>query len=157
MITSFDGEYKPLSNFWYKPVLLEGIAFVDGTIYATNEHAYQAAKTLDFGRRIEIAAADTPGKAKRLGNHKNTIIRPDWSGVKREIMLDLIRQKFSYTDMEYLLLSTGNQKLVEGNTWHDNYWGICSCEMCNGVGKNWLGKLLMFVRMEIQIAKGIEC
>ena len=35
-------------------------------------------------------------------------------------------------------------ELVEGNTWGDRYWGVY-----NGQGKNWLGRLLMQVRGEI--------
>ena len=43
------------------------------------------------------------------------------------------------------LLETGNQELVEGNTWGDIFWGVC-----NGKGQNWLGKILMMVRDEIR-------
>lgn len=39
------------------------------------------------------------------------------------------------------LLATENALLVEGNTWNDTYWGVC-----NGVGKNTLGQLLMKIR-----------
>ena len=46
--------------------------------------------------------------------------------------------------------TTGDAELIEGNTWHDNYWGVCSCSKCNGRGKNRLGKLLMKVREELR-------
>ena len=51
-------------------------------------------------------------------------------------------------DLMKKLLATGDAKLVEGNTWHDNYWGICRCgsrDKC-GTGSNMLGKILMQVR-----------
>jgi predicted NAD-dependent protein-ADP-ribosyltransferase YbiA (DUF1768 family) len=32
-------------------------------------------------------------------------------------------------------------ELIEGNWWGDTYWGVC-----NGVGENHLGKLLMKIR-----------
>jgi hypothetical protein len=51
------------------------------------------------------------------------------------------------------LLATGDATLIEGNYWHDNYWGVCTCENCvsNGiVGRNRLGTLLMKVREEIK-------
>ena len=48
-ILSFDGEFAFLSNF--SPSLLE----YEGLTYPTLEHAFQAAKSLDPARRIEIA------------------------------------------------------------------------------------------------------
>ena len=60
-------------------------------------------------------------------------------------MLWGIREKFKHTDLKELLLSTGDQELVEGNTWNDTYWGIC-----RGEGQNNLGKILMKVRMELR-------
>lgn len=34
-----------------------------------------------------------------------------------------------------------NTMIYEGNDWHDVYWGVC-----NGVGENMLGKMLMKIR-----------
>ena len=34
--------------------------------------------------------------------------------------------------------------IVEGNTWGDVFWGVC-----NGIGENHLGNILMDVRDEI--------
>ena len=37
--------------------------------------------------------------------------------------------------------------LIEGNHWHDNRWGDCTCERCSAKeGQNWLGKILMEIR-----------
>jgi predicted NAD-dependent protein-ADP-ribosyltransferase YbiA (DUF1768 family) len=48
------------------------------------------------------------------------------------------------------LLLTGTAVLIEGNFWHDNYWGKCNCNNCKNIeGKNHLGKLLMQVREEL--------
>lgn len=153
MIAEFQGTYRPLSNFWYKEVYLPD----DNNIYPTNEHAYQAFKTLDLSRRKIILAADTPSIAKALGNDKETVLRADWNQMKRRVMLHLIVIKFQYSDMADLLLSTGTQKLVEGNTWHDNYWGDCTCMACKDTtGKNWLGRLLMHTRLGLQVKRGIE-
>lgn len=35
----------------------------------------------------------------------------------------------------------GFPDIVEGNQWHDTFWGVC-----NGVGQNNLGQILMNVR-----------
>lgn len=38
-------------------------------------------------------------------------------------------------------MATGNEMLVEGNNWHDKFWGVCG-----GEGENHLGKMLMHIR-----------
>jgi hypothetical protein len=135
MVKEFQGEYRWLSNFWNCSVLYEGIR------YNSVEHAYQAAKTTNVAARQAIAACSTPGQAKRMG--RTVAMRPDWNQVKDQVMLDLLRLKFSIPELKKLLLSTGNQELQEGNKWNDTYWGVC-----NGRGLNKLGKLLMQVREE---------
>ena len=57
--------------------------------------------------------------------------------------------------MEQLLFTEGFD-LVEGNHWHDNIWGDCSCNKCNGTkGTNYLGKILMTVREENKMVDAI--
>ena len=60
-------------------------------------------------------------------------------------MLDILRIKFADPGLAKLLAETGEQELVEYNPWHDTYWGVC-----DGVGQNKLGKLLMKVRGELK-------
>ena len=141
MINSFDGEYAFLSNFYFSPMV------IDNVVYTTNEHFFQAMKSLNPKERQAIALAPTPGKAKRLGGKVS--LRKDWEDIKEEVMLIGLRHKFSNPDLRKKLLATGNEELIEGTTWHDNYWGICRCEACGGRGKNRLGKLLMQVREEL--------
>lgn len=136
MIDNFDGEYAFLSNFYESPMTIQGIT------YPTNEHFFQAMKTLDPSERKKIASAQTPGQAKRLG--RQVKLRWDWEGVKEDVMLIGLRYKFSNPDLKEKLLATGNEELVEGNWWGDQYWGVC-----DGIGKNKLGKLLMKVREEL--------
>jgi predicted NAD-dependent protein-ADP-ribosyltransferase YbiA (DUF1768 family) len=67
-------------------------------------------------------------------------------------MLYIIRNKFSDKYMSDLLLNTGDEELIEGNYWHDNYWGNCTCSKCKDIeGQNKLGKILMKVRDEIRM------
>ncbi len=136
-IKEFQGEHRFLSNFWPAEVELDGIK------YPTIEHAYQAAKTLDEERRKVIQAQTTPGEAKRAG--RKVKIRPDWEDVKIGIMLDLVRQKFTNNvKLRNRLLATGDEELIEGNTWGDTFWG-----RCKGIGQNNLGKILMKIRKEL--------
>ena len=133
-ITQFSGEYYFLSNFYPSTVELEG------QIYSTVEHAYQAAKTKDKKERIEIQRAFYPAEAKRLG--RAATIRSNWDDVKLDVMRYLLEQKFAFGRIECVkLCNTLNTELVEGNTWGDTYWGVC-----DGEGANHLGKLLMEIR-----------
>ena len=141
MIKNFEGEYAFLSNFYFSPMI------IDNVVYTTNEHFFQAMKSLNPKERQAIALAPTPGKAKRLG--RKVSLRKDWEDIKEEVMLTGLRHKFSNPELRKKLLATGNEELIEGTTWHDNYWGICDCEACGGQGKNRLGKLLMQVREEL--------
>jgi predicted NAD-dependent protein-ADP-ribosyltransferase YbiA (DUF1768 family) len=67
-------------------------------------------------------------------------------------MLHLLRAKFiSIPEHAEKLLATGNATLIEGNHWHDQYWGDCTCAKHRDVpGMNILGKLLMQVREELR-------
>ena len=58
----------------------------------------------------------------------------------------LLRQKFGDAWLRAKLLATGDAELIEGNYWHDTFWG-----MCNGKGENHLGRLLMEVRSELRV------
>lgn len=137
-IESFAGDYKFLSNFY--PCLVE----LDGEIYPSVEHAYQAAKTLNINDRRIIQQTAQANIVKKLG--KYVTIRDDWDEIKLEVMSDLVWQKFSkHDDLRAKLLATQKHELIEGNWWNDTYWGVCK-----GVGQNNLGKILMAVRNELQ-------
>lgn len=135
-IDSFTGDYRFLSNFYSVEVKYDGVSF------PSCEHAYQAAKTEDKGKRRKFREG-TAGVAKREG--RRLILRPGWEGMKLDIMLDLLRQKFAHPHLRRVLLETEDAELIEGNTWNDRFWG-----QCDGTGLNHLGKLLMRVRDEIR-------
>ena len=142
MITIFDNEYAFLSNFYESPFE------VDGITYPTVEHFFQAMKSKDVEGRKKIAAAPTPGKAKRLG--RTIELRKDWEEIKVAVMKFGLAQKFRIPELREKLLATGNEELIEGNFYHDNIWGNCLCAECqNKPGRNMLGMLLMKVREEI--------
>lgn len=142
VIDCFDGDYAFLSNFYEYPFQL------NGTTYKTAEHAFQAMKATIKADYDLIVNAETPGRAKRLG--KKIQLRPDWEEVKYCIMQDILRVKFASPELGQMLLDTGDATLIEGNTWHDNLWGNCTCPRCaDKVGKNWLGNILMGVRQDL--------
>jgi ribA/ribD-fused uncharacterized protein len=92
-----------------------------------------------------------PGTVKKIGNKMS--IRKDWNEKKLEIMNWAVREKFKDAKLAEMLLDTGDEELVEGNTWNDTFWGVCE-----GKGHNHLGKILMCVRDELRgVSKtGIE-
>lgn len=136
-ITRFEGEYAFLSNFYHSPVTFSEIEF------PTVEHAYQAAKTLNQKYRRNIAKLPSPSKAKQIG--RVIPLREDWEEVKVGYMTALVTAKFETHDyLAVKLLETYPAELIEGNYWRDTFWGVC-----NGVGENMLGKILMQVRQEI--------
>jgi len=142
-IRSFTGEYAFLSNFHLCKVIYESIEF------SCAETAFQAAKCLNEKDRIKFQNMQ-PGEAKKLGKKIN--LRSDWEKVKVDVMREIIRIKFSNNpDLTEKLLKTGNIELIEGNNWHDNFWGDCSCDRCKTIsGKNILGNLLMECRTALQ-------
>jgi ribA/ribD-fused uncharacterized protein len=157
IIGAFRGEASFLSNFHseYPSLVIVDWDFNDIS-YPTVEHAYQAAKQSDRKWKSLIQHAATPAKAKFLG--RTAVLRPKWDTLRLEVMQRLIFQKFnrgtnlpvSHLSMAQKLLDTGRCQLVEGNTWHDCFWGKCSCPKCHGkLAENHLGRLLMKRRAEL--------
>lgn len=139
MIDCFAGRYSFLSNFFPSSITWEGLT------YRSVEHAYQASKTLDLGWRKKIADEYFASSAKKLG--RQAPLRDSWEVVKVDVMDQLLRLKFRSPRLKQLLLETGNEELAEGNYWGDTFWGVCE-----GVGENHLGKLLMEIREELRSA-----
>lgn len=125
-----------------------GGVVVDDLRLPTVEHAFQAAKTLSIAERRQIAQQPSPGKAKRMG--KKVKLREGWSEIRERVMIDLLRQKFRQATFQERLLATGEAELVEANTWHDIYWGCCTCPQHKGQGQNRLGIMVMQVREELR-------
>lgn len=155
-IDSFDGQYAFLSNFYNCTISYDNIT------YRNAETAFQAQKSLNIHVREELAHAGlTPGQAKRVGRGQaftsidgerlKLVFRLDWELVKNSVMYGVVRAKFEQNiGLKEKLLITGDAQLIEGNHWHDNYWGQCTCSRCiNTVGFNQLGKTLMRVRAEL--------
>ena len=123
--------------------------FVDefGIGYPSPEHAYQAHKTNDVSKRVQISMAESPRYAKYLG--RRVWIVKNWEEIKEDVMYKI--QLFRFTEDKALqkrLLETGYEEIVEWNKHHDNEWGVCTCGKCHG-GQNKLGKIIMKIREEL--------
>lgn len=136
-------KYRFLSNFYYfeKPFQYQGLYF------KTSEHFYMAMKTKDLSVRKQISECKSGAEAKKIG--RSLILRDDWEDIKFDVMLYILRYKFSKHNptLRSRLLSTKDSYLQEANWWGDKVWGVCmkTCE-----GDNNLGRLLMQVREEIK-------
>jgi hypothetical protein len=156
-ITSFRDQRAYLANPYRCPVVFEGIE------YPGAEWAFQAAKSLDPGFRMYIAAMARWQDAKAAG--RSVVLRPTWDGVRRVVMMRILLDKFSHRNpgLAAALVTTGTAVLVEGNDWGDDFWGAVSPEAIwrqagtvlptwdtgDGrflAGHNWLGQQLMMIR-----------
>lgn len=132
--------YGFLSNFFAAPIK------VDGDVWPTTEHFFQAQKFADPSRQAAIRAAPTPGIAKQLAWADDTGLRRDWDEVRDEVMLTALRAKFTqHSLLRDQLVATGDALLVE-HTHLDRYWA----DGGDGSGLNRLGVLLMQVRDELK-------
>lgn len=133
-VKGFFGDYRWLSNFHECHVCF------DNLMYTSTENAYQSAKCANLNDRIKFLGI-TAFKSMKLGR-EGVKVRKDWDDVKYDMMAAIVFDKF-YRDLDlrHLLLQTGDKHLEETNHWNDTYWGVCE-----GVGQNNLGKILMKVR-----------
>ena len=105
--------------------------------------AYQAAKTHRDKRKPFTEC--TPREAKKMG--REVELTPNWEQIKLMVMVQVTRRKFFHEELALKLMETGQDLLVEGNTWGDTYWGVC-----DGKGFNHLGQILMMERMHLRYA-----
>lgn len=132
-------EFEWPSNFYIlEPFIFENIE------YSTTENFYQAMKSNNPEIRLHISKLK-PGQSKRYTKKDSFILRDDWEDVKYSVMETALRIKFGQEKMAKFLLATRDIYIEETNTWDDVYWGVC-----NGVGLNHLGLLLMKIRNELQ-------
>lgn len=136
MISEFTGKYYFLSNYFEVPVAYNGI------VYRNSEAAFQAQKTTDVNAQLKFAHYSA-SIAKRYGRQLH--LRSDWEQIKDGVMYEICKCKFEQNPLYRLrLLATGDEELVEGNSWGDTYWGVCK-----GKGENHLGKILMRICEEL--------
>lgn len=142
-IEHFTKENRWLSNFEEAEVMFEGV------MYPNNEAAYMAAKCENPADRVPFTRM-TGKEARKAGQRVN--LRPGWDDMRWVVMYQINKDKYTrHADLRAKLLATGDAKLIEGNWWHDNFWGDCSCERCaTKLGMNNLGRILMKIRDEVK-------
>ena len=132
----FKGKNFYLSNFYPCKVMVG----INKRLYTfrSSEAAFQACKCPE--RAAEFTNL-SPSEAKKLG--RRVELREDWEDVKVYIMYRILECKFTQNPelLQKLVKTDPCVKLVEYNTWGDQFWGVF-----RGVGLNVLGQLLMVLR-----------
>jgi ribA/ribD-fused uncharacterized protein len=138
-----DKPYGCFSNLYRRAIEL------DGEIFPTAEHAYQAGKARKPEVRDWLMSAPSPALlAMAAHGLYYWDVAPGWSKTKFDRMRMVLSAKFTqHADFTTALLGTGTARLVESATVDspvNRLWGEV-----NGVGKNMLGILLMEIRDEL--------
>lgn len=153
-IDRFEGDYLFLSNFYPGKVFLWDMAFNSA------EHAYQYEKLRPYCSPAQlgpIMSIPDPAKFKKTVKHFlhecpewTRAAQEQWDKVKLGVMETVLRKKFGNMLLRDRLDMTAPRELIEGNTWHDAFWGQPVDKHGNRTrpGRNELGKLLMKIRDE---------
>lgn len=147
-IVEFKGSYFFLSNYYECKVIYDGLT------YESSEAAFQAQKCKNKEDRLQFIKL-SPSEAKHLG--RKIELRPDWDDVRFDLMKFIVKAKFDQNpNLKKKLINTKDRYLIEGNTWHDKYWGVeilskgISFKLKKmyylGEGNNMLGNILMLLR-----------
>lgn len=133
-------EFFALDNFSSFGIIM------DGKLYPTVEHAYQAGKFIDTAPEIaeEIRTCLSAHEAKRIAHVHNERQVGNWDDIKVDYMEKLLRLKLEQNPyVQQKLLQTKEYRICEDSP-KDDFWGIGE----NRDGQNQLGKLWMKLRDE---------
>ena len=136
----FRGRLEFLSNMAPCPIKYKGLEFT------CTESAYQSMKCSLIIDKKKFVGLDGY-QAKQLG--RKIKIRDDWDKIKFLVMKEILELKFKKEPFRSKLIEMEGQ-ITEFNYWNDTYWGVC-----NGVGDNNLGKILMNIRDKLAKTKNI--
>lgn len=132
------GKYKSFSNFSNHPIELNGY------VWKTVEHYFQAQKFKGTPYFDYIRNLDTPKEAAYEG--RKYPLPPNWKAIRYDIMKKAVKAKLlQHPEVAELLLSTGDQEIVENNP-KDEIWANGN----NNSGTNLFGKILMELRKELK-------
>ena len=155
VVDSFRGEYFFLSNFYPCKVCYPHYF---EKVFPSAEHAYVFAKASDELQKsdkfYETIINLTTTEVKKYGR-EGFPLREDWDTKKKLRVMEIIlaskfRENKDIKDKLKKLYYDGVE-FVEGNDWGDTFWGVC-----NGVGKNHLGKLLYKTAVYVSMCDSME-
>lgn len=119
---------------------------LDGALWPSAEHYYQAMKFEDPALREAIRAAPHPLEAQALARRHKRKMRTDWKAIRQTVMTRAVYIKCrTHPEVAAGLLATGERRIIETSQ-YDYYWG-CGRD---GRGGNTYGKVLMAVRARLR-------
>lgn len=149
-------DYLFLSHFYASEIVL------DGEVWPTVEHYFQAQKSLDPEYRQTLRGYSHPGMVKRLAARPDgprkvsgqswfrahgQRFREDWDEIKLDIMRRADLVKFAqHPRLRELILATNDAEIIE-DAEMDDFWGFGS----DAKGDNWAGRILMEVRATLEV------
>lgn len=138
------GIYEGFSNFSSHSI------FIDGKLWQTLEHYYQAQKFTEDNLIYQIYRANLPLQAKNIADNHKDNIRNNWDTIKQAVTYKALQHKFNQHDaLKELLLNTGLRKIY-GYSDKDRYWGNNGNDGdVDAGGQNHLGKLIMRLRQKL--------
>lgn len=145
--------YNWMSNYYSSDVTYNDIC------HSSVEHAYQYTKAITFQdvtSAKQILGALTPADAKRFGMNVRGFQAKHWDTKKKDVLLEILRQKFGdETKLAQLLKSTIGKSLAEAGRSKTFAIGMSINNKDIFDTKKWphncnlLGKCLMEVRSEL--------
>lgn len=142
-IIKFEGENEFLSIDYPVDVSFEGLT------YPSVQHAWMASKTPNISIRRLIQRAPEASYLPLLVCK----VSPDWSIMQGVILIELLREKFSYPELAKQLIATGDA-IIEAQEIENEYWGFVKGKNATTyeqpVGYNNYGKMLMGIRSELK-------
>ena len=143
-IDLMDGENAYLSTIYECDVPME----LGGRMrhFSSLEAAFQAHKDPSCASKF---VGITGREAAALG--KTVDVRADWDRVKDDIMQDCIASKFENNPELAEKLKQTDGPIIANNLAGDHYWGIC-----DGIGENKFGEMLMSQRESLQAEDSVE-
>ena len=135
MIDSFRFENFWLNKYYNRPVYYKDIWFKSNHVAICYEMCKDRS---DYVKKVFSYCDNVHANI----NLNKIGIREDWDTVKNEIVLKVTASRFFQNDdLKEKLLATEGKELIYSNNVDEHYWGVC-----NGVGKNTYGKILMEIR-----------
>ena len=117
---------------------------IDGRLWPTAEHFYQAQK-FPFHHVVQelIRAEPDPFRAKAISKEHKALVVGDWKPTRcLEVFRYATHAKFrQHPSLAAQLLATGDAELIEESP-DDAFWGSGP----SGDGQNWVGRIVMEVR-----------
>ena len=148
--------YTCFSNFSNHIVILPMSLFDNREItFKTGEHAFQAFKCDNRADAEWVISAPTPADAKRRASRngvdgRKITLRAGWDSISKDVMNAVVYAKtLLHFTIREVLVNTGNDIIIEGNTWGDKLWGMVKNKDGVWEGENRLGQAWMNARWRI--------